>query len=197
MKIEKLNENKIRITFNHSDLEENNVDVHSFMSNSIESQSLFLNLLDEAEREIGFITDNYKLSIEAIALSNGTFILTVTRVEKEVLKSTRVQAHRKNPVQNKEALVYQFANFDDFCNFTNFLSVSLPKLVDYFSEANSLYQYQDYFFLILENFNSEYASAISGALCEFAILMQNSELVIHKIKECGTLVTENVLHTEQ
>lgn len=196
MKIEKLNENKIRITFNHSDLEENNVDLHSFMSNSIESQSLFLNLLDEAEREIGFITDNYKLSIEAIALSNGTFILTVTRVEKEVLKSTRVQAHRKNPAENNSSLVYQFANFDDFCNFTNFLSISLPKLVNYFSENNSLYQYQDYFFLILENFKPEYISAISGAVCEFATCVQNSELVIHKIKECGKLVTENVLHTK-
>ena len=63
MKIEKINENKIRITFNHSYLQENNVDIHSFMSNSLESQSLFLNLLDEAEREIGFITDNYKLCI--------------------------------------------------------------------------------------------------------------------------------------
>ena len=63
MKIEKLNENKIRVTFNNLDLKKNNMDVHSFMSNSIESQSLFLNILDEAEREVGFITDNYKLSI--------------------------------------------------------------------------------------------------------------------------------------
>ena len=66
MKIEKLNENKIRILLGNSDLIENNLDVHSFMSNSIESQSLFLNMLDKAEREIGVITDNYKLSIEAL-----------------------------------------------------------------------------------------------------------------------------------
>ena len=50
MKIEKLNENKIRITFNSLYLKKNNMDVHSFMSNSIESQSLFLNMLDEAEK---------------------------------------------------------------------------------------------------------------------------------------------------
>ena len=196
MKIEKLNENKIRITFNHSDLEKNNVDVHSFMSNSIESQSLFLHLLDEAEREIGFITDNYKLSIEAIALSNGTFILTVTRVEKEVLKSTRVQARRKNLVENSQILVYQFANFDDFCNFTNFLSISLPKFLNYFSESNSLYQYQDCFFLVLENFAEEYTSAISGIISEFGISVSNSDLMIHKIKEYGKLVTEQAIHTK-
>lgn len=193
MKIEKLNENKIRITFNHSDLEENNVDVHSFMSNSIESQSLFLHLLDEAEREIGFITDNYKLSIEAIALSNGTFILTVTRVEKEVLKSTRVQARRKNLAPKGQSLVYQFANFDNFCNFTNFLSVSLPKFLEYFSDANSLYQYNDNFFLILENFEEKHASIISGVISEFGSPVESSELIINKIKEYGKLVTNNFI----
>ena len=98
MKIEKLNENRIRFTFNHSDLQENDIDVHSFMANSIESQSLFLTMLDEAEREVGFITDNYKLCIEAIALSNGTFIVTVTRIEKEILKSARVQAQDRKSV---------------------------------------------------------------------------------------------------
>lgn len=193
MKIEKLNENKIRITFNHSDLKENDVDVHSFMSNSIESQSLFLHLLDEAEREIGFITDNYKLSIEAIALSNGTFVLTVTRIEKEVLKSTRVQARRKNLVENHPSLIYQFANFDDFCNFNNFLSVSLPKFLDYFSESNWLYQYNDCFFLILENLDNQYTSIISSVISEFGNLVESSDLIINKIKEYGKLVTENAI----
>ena len=41
MKIEKLNENKIRVTLNLDDLIERNIDYHSFMSNSIESQSIF------------------------------------------------------------------------------------------------------------------------------------------------------------
>lgn len=196
MKIEKLNENRIRITFNHSDLQENNIDVHSFMSNSIESQSLFLSMLDEAEREVGFITDNYKLSIEAIALSNGTFILTVTRIEKEVLKSTRVQAHRKNANPKSNLLIYKFSNFDDFCNFENFLSISLPNLVAPLSEGNSLYQYNQCFFFILQNIDPSYANTISTIISEFATPIENSDLILHKIKECGKLVTENAIHTK-
>lgn len=194
MKIEKLSENKIRFTFNHSDLQKNNVDVHSFMSNSIESQSLFLNMLDEAEREIGFATDGYKLSIEALAFANGTFIITVTRIEKEVLQSNRVQARRKNAICTNNIMIYKFSNFDDYCNFENFLSISLPNFIDYFSKANSLYKYNDYFFLVLENFKSEYAVRLSSAICEFATCIDHSDLIIHKIKEFGTLVTENVLH---
>ena len=56
MKIEKLNENKIRITLNLEDLNERDIDFHSFMSNSIESQSIFLDMLDKADREVGFNT---------------------------------------------------------------------------------------------------------------------------------------------
>ena len=68
MQIEKLSENKIRITLNLEDLKEKNIDLHSFMSNSIESQDVFYDMLDKAEKEIGFETKNYKLMIEALAV---------------------------------------------------------------------------------------------------------------------------------
>lgn len=195
MRIEKLNEDKIRITFNCSDLQENNIDLHSFMSNSIENQSLFLAMLDEAEREVGFITDDYRLSIQAIALSNGTFIVTVTRIEKEEIKSTRVHARRKSNSNINTRLIYKFSCFDDFCNFQNFLFKSLPELSNCFSDSNLLYKYNDFLFLILQDFDSKYASTISGVISEFAVLVDNSDLVFHKIKEYGALVTENALHT--
>jgi len=81
MKIEKLNENKIRIIFNNKDLEENNIDLHSFMSNSIETQTLFLDLLDEADKKLGFNTDNHKIAIEILSLNNNSFVLTITRLD--------------------------------------------------------------------------------------------------------------------
>ena len=96
MKIEKLTENKIRITLNLSDLEEEHIDLHSFMSNSAESQALFCSLLNKAEKEVGFYTKDYKLMIEAIAVPEGNFILTVTRLpEKEQVKKT-IKNKKKN-----------------------------------------------------------------------------------------------------
>lgn len=68
MRIEKLTENKIRITLSLDDLEEQNIDLHTFMSSSVESQDLFYNMLDKAEKEVGFKTKDYKLMIEAIAI---------------------------------------------------------------------------------------------------------------------------------
>lgn len=79
MKFEKINDDKIKITLSSADLEANDLDLHSFMSDSSETQSLFLSVLDKAEKDYGFITDNYQLKVETYALDNGTFMLTITR----------------------------------------------------------------------------------------------------------------------
>ena len=192
MKIEKVNENKIRIIFNNVDLKENNLDIHSFMSNSIESQSIFLNMLDQAEEEIGFITDNYKLSIDAIALTNGTFIITVTRIEKEILKSTRVRAHRKNNILNNNTLVYKFGCIDDFLTFLNFLSQSFITLENNFS--NLLYEYNNNIFLFLFNLDVKNNSNIFNLLSEFAIPINDSEIILQRIKEYGNLLVKDSIH---
>ena len=75
MQIEKITENKIRIILNVQDLEEKNIDLHTFMSNSIESQDLFYDVLDKAEKEVGFETKDYKLMIEALAIPNREFYI--------------------------------------------------------------------------------------------------------------------------
>lgn len=186
MKIEKLNENKIRITFNYIYLQKNNIDVHSFMSNSIETQSLFLNILDEAEREVGFITDNYKLSIEALALSNGTFIITVTRIEKEFHKQQRVHAQRKNfSNSSAERLIYKFSNYDDLIALEKFLADSDSELFNKFRNSYLLYEYNNFIFLIIENFDNKNIIRLTNIISEFAIQIEDSEFVIEKIREFG------------
>lgn len=99
MKFEKISENKIRITLNIEDLKEKDIDFHSFMSNSIESQDLFLDMLDQAEKEVGFVTKDYRVMIEALAMSNGNFVLTITRMIPDVAekpKRKKVAIKRKH-----------------------------------------------------------------------------------------------------
>ena len=75
MYFEKITENKIKITLSIQDLQEKNIDLHSFMSNSVESQDLFYDMLDRANEEIGFETNNCKLAIEELALPNRKFYI--------------------------------------------------------------------------------------------------------------------------
>ncbi len=75
MKFEKISKDKIKVTISIDDLDKNDIDFNSFMADSEETQSLFLDVLDTAERDYGFITQNYDLKIETIALSDRNFYI--------------------------------------------------------------------------------------------------------------------------
>ena len=141
MKFEKVNDNKIKITLNMDDLKANDIDFHSFMSNSGETESFFLAVLDKAERDYGFSTDNYNLKVETIALDSGSFILTITRSLDKVHSPAkkRFKVSRKSPSSSFHSLIYQFANFEDFCQFAESLSSMNLYDVDKISKVSMLY----------------------------------------------------------
>ena len=198
MKFEKLNENKIRITLNNQDLVEKHIDFHSFMSNSQESQNLFLAMLDEAEKKVGFVTKDYKIRIEALAMSDGNFILTITRFGKN-LDSTQKTSKNKGKLQikrkdfdiNSKQLIYKFNTFDDFCNFSNFIS----KLDNFnnFAKSMVLYSYKNSYYLSLSNVNIENRDIrkLYTLITEFGTYINKSEIFSRKLNECGKLVIKN------
>ena len=107
MKFEKINDDKIKITLSSADLEANDLDLHSFMSDSSETQSLFLSVLDKAEKDYGFITDNYQLKVETYALDNGTFMLTITRSRsKNEPERKKFKVSRKVPNMSTASLIH-------------------------------------------------------------------------------------------
>lgn len=197
MKIEKLNENKIRITLNTQDLIDKNIDFHSFMSNSKESQNLFLDMLDEAEKKVGFITKDYKLRIEALAMSDGNFILTITRFGNSVdastksLKNNKLKIKRKNFDISSEQLVFKFDSFDDFCKFSNF--ISNLDISNSISKKMILYLYQNTYYLYLENANitEQDLNKLFTIVTEFGTYVDNADLFARKLIECGKVIIKN------
>lgn len=197
MKFEKLNENKIRITLNNQDLAEKHIDFQSFMSNSQESQNLFLDMLDEAEKKVGFITKDYKIRIEALAMSDGNFILTITRFGKNIdsdfktSKMKKVKIKRKNLDMKSKQIIYTFNSFDDFCNFSNFIS----KIANFSNLAKSmvLYLYNDIYYLCISNINIENSNIkqLYTLITEFGTYVDNSEVFSRKLNECGKIIMKN------
>lgn len=197
MKFEKLNENKIRITLNNQDLLDKNIDFHSFMSNSKESQNLFLDMLDEAEKKVGFVTKDYKLRIEALAMSDGNFILTITRFGKSIdnqsknQKNKNLKIKRKNLDLTSKQLIYRFDSFEDFCSFSGFIS----KIDNIHSISKSviLYLYQNSYYLCISNINTEHSSIkqLYTLITEFGTYVDNSEMFARKLTECGKIVMKN------
>lgn len=192
MKIEKLTDDKIRITLDLSDLKEKDIDYQSFMSNSIDTQKLFFDMLEEAEEKVGFDTENYKIAIEAIATIDGTFVLTVTRsLPDELSKSKVIKAKRVSPQMQKKMAIYSFSSFEDFCAFCRAIS-SLTKM-EKLAAKISLYLYQSTYYLVLENVNSHYEHfrMISSLLPEFSKFVHNPELFQKKLFEYGSLVMKH------
>ena len=195
MKIEKLNENKIRITLNIDDLNERNITMQSFMSNSIESQDIFFDMLDKADEEVGFNTDDCRIMIEALALKNDMFVLTITKFEHEKtnLKKKNIQIRRKNPDLNLEKTIYSFESFDIFYEFCKFICNTIDEeQITNFAEETALYEYNSNFYLIIININIESTCLkhFCSSITEFAHFVNSSELFETKITEYGRCVIE-------
>lgn len=208
MKIEKLTEDKIRITLNLDDLKERDIDYHSFMSSSIETQSIFLDMLNTAEKEVGFETNDCRIMIEAIALKDGSFIFTITKFagEKSPLSSRTASSKkktlhikRKSPAFVPTKTIYAFESFDSFCDFCTLLNKSAYKeSLSYFAKKIALYEYNTAYYLILTDIDLDLK--ISHYICpiitEFAHFVDNSDLFERKILEYGTaIIEENAIQT--
>ena len=200
MRFEKLNEDKIRITLSVEDLEKKDIDFHSFMSNSIESQDLFLDMLEEAEKEIGFSTKDYLIRIDALAMAGGNFVLTVTRSLPPKLKGNSLKTPikkkvhiRKKKINNEiTQVVFSFASFEDYCDFIDFFDKNGFKAIG-LAKNVSLYEYKNTYYLCLSEINLAYSNLkkLFSCIPEFASFVSHSDVFIRKFLESGNLVIKH------
>ena len=187
MKIEKLAEDKIKITITIDDLAERNIDLYSFMYNSPESQDLFWDVMSEAEKEYGFNVDDSMIYVEASTSGGGNFTLIVTKTkEKPIVKlSTSKPAPNKENIKLKRKKIpaflkdglYKFASFEDVCSFCS--SIDVREIVD-----STLYRLDDTYYLkasiIPATLILEYASIVKYPLLVEARILEHGNVVIEK-----------------
>lgn len=186
MKIEKINENKIKITFNIDDLADKNIDLYSFMHNTPETQDLFWDLINKAEKECGFNIDNSMIYIEATTSGAGNFTLIVTKTnEKNInhsLKRKNIRLKRKINSVKIENNIFKFEKFDDICEFAK--TINDNDLCD-----NSLYKMNDKYYI-------KATSMPYSSILEYASISPSPHILEAKINEYGTLIiSEKALQT--
>ena len=152
MQIKKINNDKLKVILNSHDLDEKNIDIDAFLSNSIESQNLFFEILDLAEEEYDFNIENNKAIVETISLDNNLFVLTITKLKNH------------SNTYSTSPRIYCFENRDDLFNFYTIHCQELKNAFVY--ELNEKYYYVfDEITPPLENILCEYASPIRD--CHF------------------------------
>lgn len=160
MQIEKLNDDKLKVVLNKKDLKENDIDLNTFMANSLDSQELFLDILDIAEEKFNFYVDDSKLLIESISLANDIFIFTITKVNENISTNTSINN------------IYCFNSFDHLADALKLINLSI----------NKIYTYNNRFYLILDKDNDS-----NYILNEFSDYKISSDYLENIFIEHGTL----------
>ena len=81
MKIEKINDNKIKCTLTRSDLESRKIHLNELAYGSEKAKQLFQDMMQQAHNRFGFDSENSPLMIEAIPTSTDSITLIITKVD--------------------------------------------------------------------------------------------------------------------
>ena len=194
MKIEKLTENKIRIILDTDELQAQNVDVKSLIHNTDTAQELFKQILKRAEKEVGFVVADAKLLIEAYISSEGFFVITFTKFTPDIKtsnnKKSKLKVKRKSPYSSSKNVIFEFDNFDEFCNFCTYINNSYLDTFNKIAKKNVLYEYNSKFYLSLSdiNTNSTNLELFYTSISEFAKIISTSVGFENKLIEHGKII---------
>lgn len=197
MKIEKINDNKIRIFVTFDDLEERDIDLSSFNYNSPETQELFWDLMEQAELELGFETHESQLCIEAVTDVEQGFVITITRIDedgdfesihkfiKNRYKRNELRAKRKSSNLCSPVMIYNLESLDDLC----MLSVQLKPI---YTGDSSVYRCEGSYYLVLRKIDGvdHNVNSLESVLSEYGDRVLNVLFFEGYLNEYGTLMVD-------
>lgn len=199
MKIEKIDENKVKITLTLDELSQRQISLKDIEQDSNTAQDLFLDLLEESDLQEDFLMDDSQLFVEASSDNENLFIVTITKIDymPELAKYAPTKSVNKKRKTNKTnndinytvaSNIYKFNNIDRILDLTSKL-----KLEKAFMGTNSLYKYEDSYFLVFSNTSiknakfiktfvilSEYCQQYYSANMYKTLIQEKSKLIIEK-----------------
>lgn len=197
MKIEKINDNMIKVTISLSDLEERNIDLNSLNYNSPAAQELFWDMMEQAEIQFGFNVSDSQLIIEPTSDSGEGFIITITKMDedgdfesiqkyiKNRFKKADVKLKKKGRKVLSTIMIYCFSSFEDLC--------SMSKRMDaMYSGESTLYKYKSTYYLVLtrSSFTVADPKSFDILLSEYGRKVSNVGFYEGYLNEYGTKIVE-------
>ena len=120
MRIEKLADNKIKVTLTTADLTRLNIDINNLTPSSRELHTFLFHIMETVREETGFNPYNGQIVVEATPMREGIIVL-ISKLKRVKANFTRDQLKRARVVRARvkdtdvEADAYGFASFDDLC----------------------------------------------------------------------------------
>lgn len=175
MKVEKINENKVKISLTIDELKQRKINVKDIEKNMDLARNLFIDLIEESNLEDEFSIDDSQLYIEASSDNNNLFVVTITKIDhipelskysftnnknintrskhRSRLKNDDSTSNNRSSSKNSkhnikykiDTTMYSFTSLDNILNMCEVL-----KKGKFYYGKNSLYKYANEYFLIFE-----------------------------------------------
>jgi len=115
MKIERINDNQVKIMLTRIDLDERDIKIGELAYGSEKAQALFRDIMEEAQAQCGFEAENLPLMIEAIPYSQDSITIIVTKVQnssdlEERFKHLRRKLHQAQGDDDDRGEVYRLGS---------------------------------------------------------------------------------------
>lgn len=195
MRIERVNEDKIKIEIDASDIRAWNVDIKNFTDNTPEAQDMFWYALKQAERDVDFRVGKSQLMVETIPTENNGFAMLVSKIRSEEdiaealiktgkrIKQTefRIQRRRKSTSLLR---IFVFEDFENLCD-------GVREIYELYIGESRLLKYQGKFYLELKPRDSFGLFELENVLSEFASKVANPIVRQGVLNEHGLVMMES------
>ena len=206
MRIERIDENKIKITVCGDDVRNWNVDLKNFTENTREAQDMFRFALKQAEQDVDFTVGQSQLLVETMPDEDNGFVLIVSKIESQAAlsealiragkqaKTAEFKTRRRS--RNVPLLrIFKFSDFEDVCK-------GIEEVYTLYMGGSRLFKYQGEFYLELspidaygffevENILSEFSRKAAQPLTLQGVLNEHGKLLIEK--SAVSVITENFM----
>lgn len=202
MKVERINDNKIKITLTFEELEKRKISLTDIEKDASLAKELFIDLIEESSIADDFEIDDTQLFIEASSDNNNLFIVTITRIDnipelkKYSLFEENKQNYRKKSRDSKRSAdmykvsssAYLFNSIDEILDLCE-----ASKQEKIFWGKNSLFKYNDKYFLVFSNSTMKSKKFLKSFvfLSEFCKEYYSYDMFVTSIKEKSQLIIEN------
>ncbi|MDD2376871.1 MAG: adaptor protein MecA [Clostridia bacterium] len=196
MKVEKINENKVKITLSIDELAQRHISLKDLEKDTVRAKQLFLELIEESNLESSFIFEHAQLFVEAATDNNDYFTVTITKIDDfpDLTKYNLLDERF-----NKKNIRKPLGNLIYTINFNIFSFECLDNLLDMcdvlkknksFLGKSSLYMIDSRYFLIFSKYsikNQKFLKTYS-IITEFCSYNYTSELYEISLKEKSKLI---------
>lgn len=196
MKIEKINDAKLKITLTITDLREQNIDIADLSLDTPKAHSFFDDVLEQAFDEYGFEVNDSPIVIEASPVSKDTLVIFISKVDKETVID-RLKEHsdrlgeaqstvkKRSPRKKIKSDVIIFSS-ETLSN----IELACARLSGLFEGHSMLYKLNGTYYLILgkNKVKGVANSSIEALLSEYITKSKSSMVDLAYIEEYGDVL---------